>query len=100
MSLIDVCHDLMREVALSISSSSFSRRSSFVILDHSVDNEEFVVKIYFDKEQFEHLIDQYVKEMLDELKQNKNSMMQVGTFIIFLLIGLKPVVITLITPFF
>ena len=42
-----------------------------MILDHSVDNEEFVLKIYYDKDQFEHLIDQYVNEMLAELKNNK-----------------------------
>ena len=44
-SLIDVCQDFMKEVARS------------VILDHSVDNEEFVVKIFFEKDQLEHLID-------------------------------------------
>ena len=38
-----------------------------MILDHSVDNEEFVLKIYYDKDQFEHLIDQYVNELLAEL---------------------------------
>ena len=42
-----------------------------MILDHSVDNEEFVLKIYYDKEQFEHLINEYVKEMLCELKNSK-----------------------------
>ena len=71
MSLIDACHDFMKEVAPSISNSFFSRRSGFVILDHSVDNEEFFLKIYYDKDQFEHLIDQYVNEMLAELKNNK-----------------------------
>ena len=35
-----VCQDFMKEVARSVSSISFSRRSRFVILDHSVDNEE------------------------------------------------------------
>ena len=56
-SLIDVCQDFMKEVARSVSSISFSRRSRFVILDHSADNEEFVVKIFFEKDQLEHLID-------------------------------------------
>ena len=42
-----------------------------MILDHSVDNEEFVLKIYHDKEQFEHLINEYVKETLCELKNSK-----------------------------
>ena len=42
-----------------------------MILDHSVDNEEFVLKIYYDQDQFEHLIDQYVNDLLAELKNNK-----------------------------
>ena len=72
MSLIDACHDFMKEVAApSIGSSSFSRRNRFVILDHSADNEEFILKIYNYRDQFEHLIDQYVNEMLAELKNNK-----------------------------
>ena len=71
MSLIDVCHDFIKEVASFVSSISLSRRSRFVILDYSVDNEEFVVKIFYDKEQFEHLIDNYTKEVIDKLKQNK-----------------------------
>ena len=43
----------------------------FTTIRTSVDNEEFVLKIYYDKDQFEHLIDQYVNEMLAELKNNK-----------------------------
>ena len=66
-----LAHDFIKEVAPSIGSSSFSIRNRFVILDHSVDNEEFVLKIYYDKDQFEHLIDQYVNELLAELKNNK-----------------------------
>ena len=71
MSLINVCHDFMNEVAPSIGGIFFSRRSRFLILDHSVDNKEFVLKIYYDKEQCEHLINEYVKEMLYELKNSK-----------------------------
>ena len=43
----------------------------FTTIRTSVDNEEVVLKIYYDKDQFEHLIDQYVNEMLAELKNNK-----------------------------
>ena len=71
MSLIDICHDFMKEVAPFIGSISFSRRSSFVILNHNVDNDKFVRKMCYDKEQFEHLIDEYVKEILCELKNSK-----------------------------
>ena len=49
----------------------FARRSRFVILDRCVNgNDEFVLKIYYDKEQYEHLIDQYVNEMIREIKSN------------------------------
>ena len=43
----------------------------FTTIRTSVDNEEVVLKIYYDKDQFEHLIDQYVNELLAELKNNK-----------------------------
>ena len=49
----------------------FARRSRFVILDRCVNgNDEFVLKISYDKEQYEHLIDQYVNEMICEIKSN------------------------------
>lgn len=49
----------------------FARRRRFVILDRCVNgNDEFVLKIYYDKEQYEHLIDQYVNEMICEIKSN------------------------------
>lgn len=60
---------------------SFERRSRFVILDYSVDAEEFNLKIYYDKEQFDHLIDQYVNEMLSTLKNSKKLYDQDGTLI-------------------
>ena len=52
-----------------------------MILDHSVDSEEFALKIYYDKEQFDHLIDQYVNEMLSTLKNSKKLYDQDGTLI-------------------
>ena len=51
----------MKNYANFASSISFSQSSRFVILDHSV-NEEFILKIYYDKERFGHLIDQFVNE--------------------------------------
>ena len=71
MYLNDACNNFLQEVAPFVNEISFSRRSRFVILDHSVDSEEFALKIYYDKEQFDHLIDQYVNEMLSTLKNSK-----------------------------
>ena len=71
MYLIDACNDFVQEAAPFVSEISFSRRSRFTILDHSVDIEEFVLKLYYDKEQFEHLIDRYVNEMLSAIKNSK-----------------------------
>ena len=50
---------------------SFERRSRFVILDYSVDAEEFTLQIYYDKEQFGHLIDEYEKDMIRAIKVNR-----------------------------
>ena len=50
---------------------SFERRSRFVILDYSVDAEEFTPQIYYDKEQFGHLIDEYEKDMIRAIKVNR-----------------------------
>ena len=41
------------------------------MLGGKYDIEEFVLKPYYDKEQFEHLIDQYVNEMLLAIKNSK-----------------------------
>ena len=71
MSLIDGCNDFVREAATFVCEISFSRRSRFVILDHSVDIEEFVLKPYYHKKQFEHLIDRYVNEILSAIKNSK-----------------------------
>lgn len=68
--LLDSVEIFMKNYANFASSISFSQRSRFVILDHSV-NEEFILKIYYDKERFGHLIDQFVNEMIREIKSNK-----------------------------
>ena len=67
--LIDSVDYFMRNNAPFASTIYFSWRSRFVILHHKVN--EFVVKIYCDKEQFGHLIDQYVNDMIREIKVNK-----------------------------
>ena len=49
----------------------FLRRSRFLILDHSIDEEEFTAKIYYNKELLVRLIIQFVDQMIQEIKQNK-----------------------------
>lgn len=65
---IDVCHEFMKEVAPFV--GSFSRRR-FVILHYNVNHDEFLIKIHYDKDQFEHLLHNYVCEMLEKLKNSK-----------------------------
>ena len=52
------------------SSISFSPRS-FVTLDHSVKDIEFIGKINYDKDEFDHLITQFVGKMIKSIKENK-----------------------------
>ena len=52
------------------SKMSFNQRR-FAILDHSVHDFEFTVKINYDKEEFGHLVYQYVSEMIKASKENK-----------------------------
>ena len=53
-----------------VSEISFHRRR-FVILDYFIKENQFTVKIDYDKEQFGHLIDQYVHEMLLAIRANQ-----------------------------
>lgn len=71
MSSIDVCNDFVREVAPLVSEIFFDRKSRFTRIDHSVDYEEFVLKIYYVFEQFGYLIGQYANEMMSALKNRK-----------------------------
>ena len=59
LNLIDSVDCFMKQYAPFASTISFSRRSRFVILDHCVRETEFTIKIYYDKEQFGHLITQF-----------------------------------------
>ena len=58
----------MKEVAPFV--GKFSKRM-FVLLDYSVDDESFVIKISYSKGNFEHLIQEFVCEMIDELKKSE-----------------------------
>ena len=44
----------------------FSQRS-FAVVDYSACDEAFVIKVNYDKDQFEHLIQEYVCKMFEEL---------------------------------
>ena len=71
LNLIDSVDYFMKQYAPFASTIPFSRRSRFVILDHCVRETEFTIKIYYDKEQFGHLITQFVNEMIRETKGNE-----------------------------
>ena len=71
LDLVDSLDFFMRNNAPFASTISFSRRSRFVILEHEIKGNEFCIKIYCDKEQFGHLITQFVNEMIREIKGNK-----------------------------
>ena len=60
----------MKEVAPYV--GKFSKRR-FVSIDYSVNNEEFVIKVSYCKDQFEHLIQEFFKEMIEELKKSELS---------------------------
>ena len=49
--------------------SFHSRR--FVILDYSINDTEFTVKINCDKEEFGHLIVEYVRDMINAIRDNR-----------------------------
>ena len=49
--LVDSLNFFMKNNAPSASTISFSQRSRFVILDHKIEDNEFCIKIYYDKEQ-------------------------------------------------
>ena len=69
--LVDSLNFFMKNNALSASTISFSQRSRFVIIDHEIEDNEFCIKIYYDKEQFSQLITLFVNEMISEIKGNK-----------------------------
>ena len=64
----DVSQKFMFEIVPFI--SLFSQRR-FVFVDYSVCDEEFVVKVDYDKDQFEYLIQEYVCKILEELRNSK-----------------------------
>ena len=68
--LINSVNFFMKNYAPFASSILFSWRR-FVILDYSINDIGFTVKINNDKEEFGHLIYQFVSEMIKAIKENK-----------------------------
>ena len=68
--LVNSIDFFMENYAPFASKISFHQRR-FVILDYSINDTEFTVKINYDKEEFDHLIFQYVSEMTKAIKENK-----------------------------
>ena len=51
-------------------SEIFFHRRGFVIHYYSIHDTEFTAKIHFDKDEFGHLIDQYIKEIIKCIREN------------------------------
>ena len=68
--LINSCHDFVKEIAPSLTFCSFSGKSRFTILHYGVNQDEFVFKSYYDKGQSEHLINNYVRGMIDKIHKS------------------------------
>ena len=70
---VNLIHDpcfFKQHYAHFVSEISFHRKR-FVILDYFIKENQFKVKIDFDKEQFGNLIDQYVHEMFLAITANE-----------------------------
>lgn len=65
---LDVCHKFMSETVTFIGPSS---RRRFFSVSYFVCDEEFVIKVDYDKDRFEHLIQEYACKILEELRNNK-----------------------------
>lgn len=65
---IEVCHRFMSATVPLVAPISQRR---FVIVEHSVCDEEFVIWVDYDKDQFGHLTNEYVYKILEERKNSK-----------------------------
>ena len=65
---IEVCHKFISKIVPFIILFSKTR---FIIVDYSVCGQEFVISVNYDKVQFEHLKQEYICKILEELKKSK-----------------------------
>ena len=49
------------------------RKRRFISIDYYVNDEMFEIKVSYCKDQFEHLIQEFVQEMIEKLKKSKLS---------------------------
>lgn len=67
---------LKKDASLLIANAPFASQISFhsrrfVILDYSISDTGFTVKINYDKEEFGHLIVEYVRDMINAIRDNR-----------------------------
>ena len=67
---------LKKDASLLIANAPFASQISFhsrrfVILDYSISDTEFTVKINYDKDKFGHLIVEYVRDMINAIRDNR-----------------------------
>lgn len=60
---VEACHKFMSEIVLHIPPF---RKRRFVLVDHSVSSDEFVIRVNYDKDQFEHKINEFVHDIIKE----------------------------------
>ena len=65
---LDSCHKFMSEVVPFV--GFFSQRR-FVLVDHSVSDEEFVIKVNYEKDNLQHLIQKFVRDIIKEAQRSK-----------------------------
>ena len=58
---IEACHEFMTEIVPFILPF---RQRMFVLIDYSVISDDLVIKINYDKDQFEYLITQFVRNIV------------------------------------
>lgn len=65
---IEACHKFISEIVSFI--PPFCQRK-FVLVGDSVSSDEFVIKVNYDKEQFEHLTNEFVRDITKEAQNSR-----------------------------
>ena len=65
---IEACHAFMTELVPYILPF---RQRMFVLIDYSVSSDDFVIKINYDKYRFEHLITEFVRNIIKKAQNSK-----------------------------
>ena len=59
---METCHKFMSEIVPFIPPI----RQTFLLVDYTVSSDEFVIKVKYDKKQFEHRIDEFAHDIIKE----------------------------------